>query len=166
MGDLSELIDTLDDDVHVHLTDPISRVCSRSVGVASTVISSGWVPFTGLSFVICWYIHSFIYQLIFCRYFVGYSSWIFELSVIVAKMSRCVESNGGFRYGYIRHYFGDTGRTLLPDILANSHMDTASCHRWPQFMVFGYRDVCKRKGYDRTTCPFCVRIAFDISVGR
>ena len=32
-------------------------------------------------------------------------------------------------------------------------------------MVFEWREVRKRKGCDRTTCPFCLLIAFDRSVG-
>ena len=52
MGDLSELIDTLDDDINVHLTDSTSGVGSRSVGVAFAIISSSWNSFTGLFFVI------------------------------------------------------------------------------------------------------------------
>ena len=52
MGDLSELIDTLDDDINVHLTDSTSGVGSRSVGVAFTITSSNWDSFTGLFFVI------------------------------------------------------------------------------------------------------------------
>ena len=32
-------------------------------------------------------------------------------------------------------------------------------------MVFEYREIRKRKGCDRTTCSFCVRIVFYILVG-
>ena len=40
MGDLSELIDTLDDDVYLHLAKSIAGVDSRTVVVASTLASS------------------------------------------------------------------------------------------------------------------------------
>ena len=52
MGDLSELIDTMDDDVNFHLANLIAGVDSRTVGVASTLASSSWVPFAGLLSVI------------------------------------------------------------------------------------------------------------------
>ena len=87
------------------------------------------------------------------------------MNVVVAKKRRYVESNGGFRYGYITHYFGDTGRVSLPDLLANSYLYTAIYHRWSQSIVFECRRVRKRKGRDRIMCPFCVRISFNRSVG-
>ena len=129
IGDLLELIDTSDDDANVHSTDFTSRVGSISVGVVSTVTSFGWVPCIGLFFVICWFIHSFIRQLIFCRYFVGYSFGTFELSVIVKKMSRYAESNGDFRYVSIKYYFDDLGCASLPNLMDNSYLDTTICHR-------------------------------------
>ena len=165
-GYLSELIDTLDDDVNMHLTNFPSGACFRSVGVASTVTSSSWLSFTGLFFVICWFIHSFVRHLTFCRYFVGYSFGTLELSVIVTKMRRYVKSNGGFWYGSIRRYVGHTGRVSLPDLLANSHLNTAICHRWSQPVIFECREVQKRKDCDHTTCPFCVRVVFIVKVCR
>ena len=41
---------------------------------------------------------------------VGYSFETLELSAIVTKMRRYVESNWAFRYGSVKYYFGDAGR--------------------------------------------------------
>ena len=65
MGELSELLDTLDDNVNVHWIDSTSGVGYRSVGVISTVVSSVGVLFTGLFFFICCFIHSYISRLTF-----------------------------------------------------------------------------------------------------
>ena len=56
VSDLSILIDILDDDVNVYLTASIDCAGSRMISVASTITSSGWVPFTCLLFVI-FYLH-------------------------------------------------------------------------------------------------------------
>ena len=85
--------------------------------------------------------YSFICQLTLFSYFVGYSFGTVELSVIVTKMSRYIESNGGFRYISIKHYFGDLGRAALPDLLTKSDLDTAICNRWPQSMLFECREI-------------------------
>ena len=48
MSDLSDLIDILDNDGVLHLTNSTTGVASRAVGIASHVASSRWFPFTGL----------------------------------------------------------------------------------------------------------------------
>ena len=53
MSDLLDLIDILDDNVNVHSTDSTAGAGSGMVGVAYTVSSSDWGPFTGLLLVIC-----------------------------------------------------------------------------------------------------------------
>ena len=60
MSDLSELINKLDDDGGLHSTDSIAGFGSGSVGVASPVVSSSWVPFTSLFFIfVGWFIVSY-----------------------------------------------------------------------------------------------------------
>ena len=52
MGDLSDLIDILDNDGVLHSTGVNTGITSRAVGVTSPVVSSSWFPFTGLFFLI------------------------------------------------------------------------------------------------------------------
>ena len=50
-------------------------------------------------------------------------SYSFEtsyLSVVVVKVRKYVESNRSFRYVHMKHYFGDSSRCSLPDVLDNS----------------------------------------------
>ena len=42
-----------------------------------------------------------------------------DLSVIVTKMCKYVESNEGFRCVPVKHYFGESSRGSLPGVLAN-----------------------------------------------
>ena len=130
MSDLSDLIDILDDNANVYLTHSTVGTGSRMGSVDSTIGSSGWVPFTGLFLVICWFIYDFICQLTVCRFVVGYPFETVELGFVVTKMRRYIESNGKFRYGYVKYYFGYTGRDSLPDVLVNSQLDTAIYLRW------------------------------------
>ena len=74
-------------------------------------------------------------------------------------------SNGGFRFVIDKYYFGEFGRSLLPDVLANSYLDTTICDRWLHSVSIECREVRKMKRCIRTTCPFCVRIVFDRAVG-
>ena len=69
MRDLSDLIDILDDDVNVHLTDSTVGASSGMVCAISAVSSFGWVPFPGLLLVICLFVYSFIFKITFCRIF-------------------------------------------------------------------------------------------------
>ena len=165
ISDLSDLIYILDDDVDVYLADSTAGVGSRIVGVASTISSSDWVPFTGLLLVICLFAYYFMPAHFLSHFLVCYSSGTVEVSVIVTNMCRYGESNGDFRYGYVTHYFGDSGCGSLPDVLANSYLDTDMCLRWSMSFSFEHREVPKKKGCDRIICPFCVRITFDRSVG-
>jgi len=84
----------VDDDVNIHSTDSIVGASSRMGGVTSTAVLSGWVPFPG------------------------------DLSVVVTKMRKCVESNVGFRYIPMKQYFCESSRGSLPGVLANSYLDT------------------------------------------
>ena len=51
MSDLSGLIDNLDDDGALHSTDSSAGFGSGAINVASPVVPSSWVPFSGLFFV-------------------------------------------------------------------------------------------------------------------
>ena len=50
MSDLSYLIGKLDDDGILHSADSTDVCGSGAVGASSPVVSSSWVPFTGLFF--------------------------------------------------------------------------------------------------------------------
>ena len=63
-----------------------------------------------------------------------------------------------------KYYFGLSGRSDLPDVLAHSYLDKNEFDRWPQSMSFECREIRKRKGVDYSYCPFCVRVTFDRSV--
>ena len=65
MSDLSNSIYTLDDNVNVHSTDSTVGVDSEMVDVASTISSSGWIPFPGFLLVIYIIVYYFKRQLIF-----------------------------------------------------------------------------------------------------
>ena len=64
MSDLLDLIDFLDDNVNVYSTDPTAGAGFRMVGVAYTISSSDWVPFTGLLLVIFKIVYYFQFLLI------------------------------------------------------------------------------------------------------
>ena len=51
MSDLLGLIDILDDDGTLHSTDSSAGSLSGEIGVASLVVPSSWVPFSGVCFV-------------------------------------------------------------------------------------------------------------------
>ena len=98
-------------------------------------------------------------------YLVGYSFETFDFVIIVSKMREYISSHGGFRFVIQKYYFGVSSRSDVPDVIANSYLDTTYFERWSQSISFDYREVRKRKGCDHSGCPFCVRIAFDRSVG-
>ena len=52
MRNISNFINLVDDDVNIHSTDSIVGASSRMVGVTSTAVLSGWVPFPGLLLVV------------------------------------------------------------------------------------------------------------------
>ena len=95
---------------------------------------------------------------------VGYSFGTFDLGIIVSKMRQYISSNGGFRFVMQKYYFGVSGRSDIPDVLANSCLDTSYFESWPQSISFDCREVRERKGCDHSDCPFCVRVTFDRSV--
>ena len=98
-------------------------------------------------------------------YLVGYSFGTFDLGIIVSKMRQYISSHGGFRFVMRNHYFGVSGRSHVPGVLASSFLDTTYFQRWPQSLSFECREIRKRKGCEHSGCPFSVRIAFDRSVG-
>ena len=60
MSDLLGLIDILDDDGALHLNELSTGSVSGAIGVASPVIPSSWVPFSGV-FVVCLLIFYFMF---------------------------------------------------------------------------------------------------------
>ena len=64
-------------------------------------------------------------------YLVGYSFGIFDLGIIVSKMCQYISSHGGFRFIMRNHYFGVSGRSDVPDVLAGVYLDTAYFQKWP-----------------------------------
>ena len=59
MSDLLGLIDISDDDDALYLNELSTASVSGAIGVASPVIPSSWVPFSGL-FVLCLLVFSFM----------------------------------------------------------------------------------------------------------
>ena len=76
-------------------------------------------------------------------------------------MREYIISHGDFRFIINKYYFDESSRSSLPGVLFNLYLDTTICDRWPQSISIEHREIWNRKGCDRTTCPFCVRIAFD-----
>ena len=83
----------------------------------------------------------------------------------MSKIREYILYHGIFRFVMQKYYFGVTGRSDFPDVLANSYLDTTYFECWPQSISFDCREVRKRKGCEHSGCPFCVRIAFNRSVG-
>ena len=135
------------------------------VGNASyPVVSSNWVPFTGFfSFLLLFYCLLLFLLIRLPHFLLGYSFGIVDLGIIVTKMRDYISSHGGSRLAM--HYFGLSGRSDFPDVLANSYLDTNEFDRWHKSLSFKYREVRKRKGFNHPDCPFCIRVAFDRSVG-
>ena len=98
------------------------------------------------------------------HFLVGYSFGTVDLGIIVAKMCEHILFHGGFRFVMLKYYFGISGRSSLPDVLADSYLDTTISDRWPQSISFECREIRKRKCYYHYECLFCVRIVFDRSV--
>ena len=86
------------------------------------------------------------------------------MGIVVTKMREYITSHGDFRFIINKYYFGESGRSSIPDILLNSYLDNNSCDHWPQSISIECREIQKRKGCDRTACSFCVRIVFDRAV--
>ena len=118
-------------------------------------------------FLISLFIDIFFYFLVdtFASFYLeGYSFGTIYLGIIVSKMRQYISSHGGFRFVMRNHYFGVSGRSHVPDVLASSFLDTTYFQRWPQSISFECREIRKRKGCEQSSCPFSVRIAFDRSV--
>ena len=89
--------------------------------------------------MICLFIYILFYLLsdtFVSFYLVGYSFETFDLGIIVSKMRQYISSHGGFRFVMRNHYFGESGRSDVPDVLASSYLDTAYFQRWPQYISF------------------------------
>ena len=98
-------------------------------------------------------------------YLVGYSFGTFDLGIIESNTRQYISSHVGFRFIMRNHYFGVSGRSDVPDVLASLYLDTIYFERCPQSISFDCREIRKRKGCDHSGCPFSVRIAFNRSVG-
>ena len=73
--------------------------------------------------------------------------------MFTAHISMC----GGFRHVVNKHYYGKSGRGVLPDIFKKYSLNT--CPSWPQTLSFECREVRrKRKNGKYSPCPFCVRM--------
>ena len=83
----------------------------------------------------------------------------------MSKMCQYISSHGGFRFVMQKYYFGVTGRSDVLNVLASLYLDITYFERWPHSISFDCREIRKRKGYEHSGCPFCVRITFDRSVG-
>lgn len=61
-----------------------------------------------------------------CSFYINlsvyYSIGAFYSSVIVT-MRKYIASNGGFRYVSVKHYFDESSRGSLPDVLATSYLE-------------------------------------------
>ena len=57
-------------------------------------------------------------------YLVGYSFRTYHLGFIVSRMRQYISSHGGFRFVMQSYFFGRSGRSHVPDVLANSYLDT------------------------------------------
>ena len=62
MNDLLGLIDILDGDGALHLDELSAGSVYGTIGVASPVVPSSWVPFSGL-FVVCLFVDTFFHVL-------------------------------------------------------------------------------------------------------
>ena len=148
------------------MTESTAGFGSGSVGVASPVASSSWVLFTCLFFYLYWLVYCFLFLLIRLPHFlVGYSFGTVDLGIVVSNIREYISSHEGFRFVMQKYYFGASSRSDLPDVLANSYLDTTNFDRLPQSLSFKCREIWKKKGYSHSDCPFCVRVAFDRLVG-
>ena len=75
---------------------------------------------------------------------------------VVTKLRKYAESNGSFRCVPVKHCFGDSSRSSLPDVLANSYQDITICPCWSQFFHLSVEDF--GKGSD--VIILCVRSMF------
>jgi len=99
------------------------------------------------------------------HFLVGYPFETVDLGIVVTKIREYISFHGGFRFAMRKCYFGLSGRSDLPGVLANSYLDKNEFDRWPQLISFECREIQKRKGFSHSDCSFYVRVAFDRSVG-
>ena len=69
MSDLSNFINLVDGDMNLHSTYSIANVCCVMVKVVTDISSSSGVPFSGVLFIVCLFVHYFIRQLTLCCFF-------------------------------------------------------------------------------------------------
>ena len=62
-------------------------------------------------------------------YLEGYSFGTIDLGIIVSKMRQYISSHGDFRFVTRYHYFGVSGRSHVPDVLASLFLDTTYFQR-------------------------------------
>ena len=48
----------------------------------------------------------------------------------MSKMHDYISSHDSFRFVMQKYYFGLSGRSDIPDVLANSYLDTTYFERW------------------------------------
>ena len=147
MSDSSGLIDILDDDGALHLNESSATSVSAAVDVTSPVAPSSWIPFLGLFFV-CLFVDILFHILVdtfVSFYLAGYSFRTYDLGIIVSRMRQYIFFHGGFRFVMQMYYFGGSGRSDVPDVLANSYLDTTYFERWPQSISFDCREIRIRK---------------------
>ena len=94
-------------------------------------------------------------------FLIEYSYGTVDLGIVVTKMRDYISSHRDFRFTMRKYYFGLSGRSDLPDVPANSYLDTNEFDRWPQSISFECREIRKRKDFNHPDCPFCIRVAFD-----
>ena len=99
------------------------------------------------------------------HFLVGYPFGTADLGIVVSKMREYISSHGGVRLVMQKCYFGVSGRSDFPGVLANSYLNNTDFDRWLQSILFDCREIRRRKGYSHSDCPSCVRVVFDRSVG-
>ena len=78
-------------------------------------------------------VYYFLFLLLRLPHFlVGYSVVTVDLGIIVTKIREYITSRGFIRFVMYKYYFGESGRSSLPDVLADSCLDTTISDRWPQ----------------------------------
>ena len=77
-----------------------------------------------------------------------------------------IRINGGFRFVFLKYYYGKSGREKIPDIFDTMDLNTEHCSSWPQSLTFECREIRKRKNNQEfTSCSFFICISFDRDIG-
>ena len=82
------------------------------------------------------------------HFLVGYSFGTVDLGIVINKIRAYISSIEGFRFAMRKYYFGLSGRSNSPDVLANSYLNKNEFDRWPQSIPFECREIYKRKGFN------------------